>query len=137
MEILLYRRGTLSGVGNIEGDIQNAGTVAVLDAFNTMSSSSVSSNGNINALTLNGSVTNNGTLQIGGSAPGNTMTITGDYIGNGGTVNINTVLDNDDSSTDKLIIQGILPVILALKLLIWVATALPQLMVLRLSMSRG
>ena len=35
-----------------------------------------------------------------------TLTVAGDYIGNGGILALNTVLGGDDSLTDKLIVQG-------------------------------
>ncbi|MGT3950753.1 autotransporter outer membrane beta-barrel domain-containing protein [Escherichia coli] len=37
---------------------------------------------------------------------GNIVTVTGDYLGNNGTVVFNTVLGDDNSSTDKLVVQG-------------------------------
>lgn len=35
-----------------------------------------------------------------------TLTITGDYVGNGGKIRLNTVLNDDTSDTDKLIVNG-------------------------------
>lgn len=35
-----------------------------------------------------------------------TLTITGDYVGNGGKIRLNTVLNDDTSETDKLIVNG-------------------------------
>ncbi|RVC56355.1 autotransporter outer membrane beta-barrel domain-containing protein, partial [Mesorhizobium sp. M2A.F.Ca.ET.046.02.1.1] len=50
------------------------------------------------------------TLQTGGViAPGNSigqLTIQGNFVGAGGTVEIEAILDGDASSTDKLIITG-------------------------------
>jgi type V secretory pathway adhesin AidA len=46
----------------------------------------------------------------GGSiAPGNsigTLTVAGDYVGNGGTLEIETVLGDDSSATDQLVVTG-------------------------------
>ncbi|WP_145543987.1 autotransporter outer membrane beta-barrel domain-containing protein [Yersinia frederiksenii] len=54
--------------------------------------------------TLN-SLDNSGTVNFGGLG-GNTLTITGDYSGNDGLLNMNSILEDDDSITDKLIIDG-------------------------------
>jgi len=53
-----------------------------------------------------GNVANAGLIQIGGAQVGKTFTVQGDYAGMGGTVQINTVLDSDDSATDQLVVQG-------------------------------
>ncbi|EEG6701265.1 autotransporter outer membrane beta-barrel domain-containing protein [Salmonella enterica subsp. enterica serovar Schwarzengrund] len=58
--------------------------------------------------TLNGDLINMGTLASGSSSstPGNTLYVDGDYTGNGGSLYLNTVLGDDDSATDKLVITG-------------------------------
>ncbi|MFP5824730.1 fibronectin-binding autotransporter adhesin ShdA [Salmonella sp. 741265081_PST] len=58
--------------------------------------------------TLNGDLVNMGTMTSGSSAstPGNTLYVDGDYTGNGGSLYLNTVLGDDDSATDKLVITG-------------------------------
>lgn len=52
----------------------------------------------------------NGNLVISGPDAtrnvGNVVTVTGDYRGNNGNIEFNTVLAGDDSATDKLIVQG-------------------------------
>ena len=52
----------------------------------------------------------NGSLVISGPDAtknvGNVVTVTGDYWGNNGNIEFNTVLAGDDSATDKLIVQG-------------------------------
>lgn len=52
----------------------------------------------------------NGNLVISGPDAtknvGNVVTVTGDYRGNNGNIEFNTVLAGDDSTTDKLIVQG-------------------------------
>ncbi|MCQ1744218.1 autotransporter outer membrane beta-barrel domain-containing protein [Escherichia coli] len=52
----------------------------------------------------------NGNLVISGPDTtknvGNVVTVTGDYRGNNGNIEFNTVLAGDDSTTDKLIVQG-------------------------------
>lgn len=51
------------------------------------------------------SLTNGGALRFG-EMPGTTLTVTGNYVGNGGTVYINTVLGDDTSDTDLLTVNG-------------------------------
>ncbi|ATM98006.1 type V secretion protein A [Yersinia frederiksenii] len=51
------------------------------------------------------SLNNGGAVNFGGLG-GNTLTITGDYTGNNGLLNMNSVLEDDSSVTDKLIIAG-------------------------------
>lgn len=53
-----------------------------------------------------GNVTNSGTLDLRADAPGNVLTIGGNYTGNNGLLLMNTALGNDSSATDKLIIKG-------------------------------
>ncbi|HDW7094477.1 TPA: autotransporter outer membrane beta-barrel domain-containing protein [Yersinia enterocolitica] len=48
---------------------------------------------------------NAGVINLNG-APGTTLTVTGDYIGNNGLLNFNTVLNDDTSATDKLVVNG-------------------------------
>lgn len=54
------------------------------------------------------SVTNAGRIDLsnGSSAPGDSFTIAGNYVGNGGTLQLQTVLGNDASVSDKLVIEG-------------------------------
>ncbi|HHW8855339.1 TPA: fibronectin-binding autotransporter adhesin ShdA [Salmonella enterica] len=58
--------------------------------------------------TLNGDLVNMGTMASGSSSstPGNTLYVDGNYTGNGGSLYLNTVLGDDDSATDKLVITG-------------------------------
>lgn len=52
-----------------------------------------------------GALSNGGTLRFG-ETPGTTLTVGGNYVGNGGTVFINTVLGDDNSDTDLLRVDG-------------------------------
>lgn len=58
------------------------------------------------SLTFNGSLNNAGTVQIGGAGVGNKLVVNGNYVGNGGVLAINTKLGTDNSPTDKLVISG-------------------------------
>ena len=64
---------------------------------------------NINGFNITvGSLANGGTVVLNGcdTCAGNTLTVTGDYTGNGGVISIGTVLGDDVSLTDKLVIEG-------------------------------
>lgn len=52
-----------------------------------------------------GGISNAGTVAPGGNGFG-TLTVTGDYVGNGGTLEIETALGDDTSPTDRLVIEG-------------------------------
>lgn len=54
------------------------------------------------------SLANAGTIAFAAptSADFKTLTVRGDYTGNGGTLSLNTVLGGDASQTDKLVVQG-------------------------------
>src|SRR5690606_32315387 len=52
-----------------------------------------------------GSLSNTGTVRLSG-APGTSLTVNGNYMGNGGLLMLNTVLGNDSSATDRLIVGG-------------------------------
>lgn len=53
-------------------------------------------------------VSNAGRIDLGngGSAPGDVFTIAGNYVGNGGSLALQTVLGNDASASDRLVIAG-------------------------------
>ncbi len=68
----------------------------------------------IGSSVLSGNLTNSGAVQLAnqytggnGSFAGDTLTVTGNYTGNSGAyLLIDTVLGNDDSATDRLVING-------------------------------
>ncbi|HBC0990452.1 TPA: autotransporter outer membrane beta-barrel domain-containing protein, partial [Escherichia coli] len=71
----------------------------------------ISSVNNKGTLTFSGtssvsSLTNSGTIDLRGDAPGNVLTVGGNYTSNNGTLLMNTVLGDDSSATDKLVIKG-------------------------------
>lgn len=78
----------------------NAGTIALnMDGSNSlwkMTGDSV-----LSSLTLN-----NGTVEWAGATAGNVLTVAGNYQGNNGLLRINTVLGDDNSVTDKLVVEG-------------------------------
>ncbi|ENL4827288.1 autotransporter outer membrane beta-barrel domain-containing protein [Salmonella enterica subsp. enterica serovar Teko] len=81
----------------VNGKVTNEGTLVFGDSDETGA-----------IFTLNGDLINMGTIASGSSSstPGNTLYVDGDYTGNGGSLYLNTVLGDDDSATDKLVITG-------------------------------
>lgn len=97
--IAVMSGATLGGYGSTTGDITNNGVIAAGNAIEMFSGRAI---GNF---TSSGSLINNNQIQLGGNnGVGNTLTVAQDYTSNNGILNINTVLGNDSSLTDKLIV---------------------------------
>ncbi|ODI54457.1 AIDA autotransporter [Salmonella enterica subsp. enterica serovar Enteritidis] len=81
----------------VNGKVTNEGTLVFGDSEETGA-----------IFTLNGDLINMGTIASGStsSTPGNMLYVDGNYTGNGGSLYLNTVLGDDDSATDKLVITG-------------------------------
>lgn len=93
-----------AGTVNNNIDILSGG---VLASWNAVQGNSASTSSTVN--TINGNVTNSGTLQIGGlnNSVGNNFTINGDYTGvSGSLIAMNSVLGDDSALTDHLTITG-------------------------------
>ncbi|EGI2649171.1 fibronectin-binding autotransporter adhesin ShdA [Salmonella enterica subsp. enterica serovar Infantis] len=86
-----------SNGATVNGKVTNEGTLVFGDSEETGA-----------IFTLNGDLINMGTMTSGSSSstPGNTLYVDGNYTGNGGSLYLNTVLGDDDSATDKLVITG-------------------------------
>ncbi|ARO93778.1 hypothetical protein Sesv_2248 [Salmonella enterica subsp. enterica serovar Virchow str. SVQ1] len=132
---------TLSGANTYSGDtnvqegtlwLTGTGTIGEVGSQQAVNVASDATFGGSNGTTVNGQVTNEGTLVFGdseetgaiftlngdlinmgtitsgssSSTPGNTLYVDGNYTGNGGSLYLNTVLGDDDSATDKLVITG-------------------------------
>ncbi|MHC4055376.1 autotransporter family protein [Bradyrhizobium sp. 25ACV] len=118
--------GTLGG----SGGLQISGGTQTLSGVNTYSGATTITGGTLRAgaagafsaasayvaaagttLDLNGfnqtiaSLDNAGLVRTGG-APGTTLTVSGNYVGSGGTVLLNSALGGDSSITDRLVVQG-------------------------------
>jgi len=91
---------TLGGYGSVTGNVTNSGTLAVANALASLSGDST---GNFQ---INGNLTNAGLVQLGGSGAGNTLTVTGNYVGQNATIALNTYLAGDGAASDKLVING-------------------------------
>ncbi|MGN6232933.1 MAG: autotransporter family protein [Trinickia sp.] len=93
---------TLGGYGTVRGDVTNNGTIAVANALSSTIANAQAQGG----FTINGQLTNAGLVQIGGNGQaGNTLNVSS-YVGNGGTIALNTVLGVDNSASDKLVINA-------------------------------
>ena len=90
-----------NGASFIEGNAAGTGTIAL-----TMNDAvwNLRDNSTLTSLTLNAGGTIN--FQHAEDAAWQTLTIKDDFIGNGGKLVFNTVLFDDTSETDKLIVEG-------------------------------
>ncbi|MGH1501616.1 autotransporter outer membrane beta-barrel domain-containing protein [Yersinia proxima] len=89
----------LGGNGEVTGRVNNFGILAALNALSGYESQPV---GNLTVGNLN----NSGEIKLNGSAAGNSLTIRGNYVGDNGLLSLNTVLGDDNSLTDKLVVKG-------------------------------
>ena len=102
---------TLGGSSTYSGDTTVAAgalSAAVANAFNASSATTVQSGATLDLggfAQSTGALTNAGTVNFG-HAPGTTLTVQGDYVGQGGTLNVNTALGGDGSATDMLVVTG-------------------------------
>ena len=102
----LTAASTYSGATTVASGTLAAGGANI---FSASSAFSVLSGG---TLTLNdydqtlASLSNVGLVDLGTGKPGTMLTIAGNYAGNGGTVQLATVLGGDNSLTDRLVING-------------------------------
>ncbi|WP_429500703.1 autotransporter outer membrane beta-barrel domain-containing protein (plasmid) [Robbsia andropogonis] len=89
----------LGGNSQTIAQLNNSGTVLINDEGDSPLSS---------AVTVTGNMVNSGTLVLNNcsSCAGQTYIQNGNWVGEGGTVTLGTVLNGGDSETDKLIITG-------------------------------
>jgi len=79
--------------GSLIGDITNENTLY----YNVGDGSA--------AYSIQGNLTNSNQIYLGGT-PGNTLTVSGNYIGQNGFINLNTFLGGDNSPSNQLIMNG-------------------------------
>ena len=103
---------TLSGANVYTGATSvNAGTLRA-GAANALSNASAFTVASGATLDLAGqsqtiaSMANGGTVSLVGSAPGTTLTVTGPWVGNGGTLRLGTALGDSSSASDRLVLSG-------------------------------
>lgn len=97
-QVNIAQQGKLSGFGGVAGSIDNAGLLQVGDGKSASPSQ----------FTVDGNLTNSGEMATGitGQQAGNKLIVNGNYSGDNGRLVLNTALNGDDSTTDKLIVQG-------------------------------
>lgn len=102
--------------GNIVNDatsttrVNLSNNASITGVFDNVTSATLAGGGrwqlagdsDVGALTLN----SGGTVALGDGTAFNTLTVSGDYVGAGGTLLFNTVLGDDASASDQLIIGG-------------------------------
>lgn len=103
---------TLTGANRYTGTTTVASGTLLAGAVNTLSAASAHSVAAGATLDLAGasqtvaSLANSGTVSLVGSAPGTRLTVTGAYVGNGGTLRLGTALGDSNSATDRLVLNG-------------------------------
>jgi len=103
---------TLSGANSYTGATNVAEGTLRAGAAYTFSPASAMSVASGATLDLAGhsqtlqSLTNAGTVSLVGSAPGTVLTVTGPWVGNGGTLALGVALSGNDTQTDRLVLDG-------------------------------
>lgn len=101
-----YDEGT--GVFVYSGGVLDAGSSFTVDAnLTTVGTGSFQiRGGGSGTYFVEGSVTNGGLIDSNDGATGDILTVRGDFVGNGGTYHLDTVLQDDSSPTDMLVVEG-------------------------------
>ncbi|WP_053075197.1 autotransporter outer membrane beta-barrel domain-containing protein [Pluralibacter gergoviae] len=103
--------------GTVSGGVDNKGTLQVgqsglpaAEPANAVRAAAFAAASGTDSLVIGGDLSNSGTVQlaqIGSDAQvGNTLTVNGNYAGNGGKIRFNTVLGDDSSLTDHMTVEG-------------------------------
>ncbi|SUB81219.1 Outer membrane protein IcsA autotransporter precursor [Pragia fontium] len=96
-QVNVLSNAALAGTGTINGPVDNQGILTSLNAL---------AGYDVDASNLSvGSLNNQGVVQLAGYRIGNTLTVNGNYVGDG-TLILNTRLNDDASVTDKLVVTG-------------------------------
>ncbi|TPK44216.1 autotransporter outer membrane beta-barrel domain-containing protein [Mesorhizobium sp. B2-5-4] len=104
--LILAGNSTYVGATTVQDGTLAAGKAG---AFNATSAFTVQSGGTLDLAGFDqtvASLSNSGAVRLGAAAPGKVLTVSGDYVGNGGKVLINAALGGDASATDKLVVHG-------------------------------
>lgn len=93
--------------------VLNGGSVRASGGFTLDGHATLSDGGTLGlvsgspgALTVNGDVENGGLLDAANGVVGNSLVVNGDYFGQGGQVQLDTALYDDNSHTDMLLVNG-------------------------------
>ncbi|WP_284209314.1 autotransporter-associated beta strand repeat-containing protein, partial [Chitiniphilus shinanonensis] len=91
---------TLAGLGTVSGQVVNHGTVSALNALPGHAADPAGT------FTLANGLENHGNVVLAGGSVGNVLRVQGDYVGQGGTLVLATVMGNDSAATDRLLLDG-------------------------------
>jgi autotransporter family porin len=112
-EVNVYNGTTvMNGLSNYSGATNVHGGSLTAGAANVFSSNSdfvLQTNGTVDLNDYDQtllSLTNGGQVTTGAASAGTLLTVSGDYVGNGGTLVLTTTLGDDSSATDQLIVNG-------------------------------
>jgi len=97
---------TYSGATNVTAGTLKAGAA---NAFSANSAHTVASGTTLDTGGFNQTVAaldNAGTVNLLSGVPGSTLTVTGAYVGHGGTLRIGTALGDSSSASDRLVLSG-------------------------------
>ncbi len=103
---------TLTGANSYAGATQVARGTLRAGALNALSAASAHTVAAGATLDLAGfsqrvaGLTNAGTVNLHGSTPGTVLTVTGPWVGNGGTLALGTVLGGNGNPSDKVMLRG-------------------------------
>ncbi len=103
---------TLSGANSYGGTTSVTQGTLSAGALNTFSSKSATVVASGATLDLAGhsqtlaSVNNSGTVSLAGATPSTTLTVTGPWVGNGGTLRLGTAFGDSSSASDRLVLSG-------------------------------
>ena len=94
----ISHEGKLNGFGSINGSLNNAGFFMIGDDENASPSD----------FNIGRNIVNSGEIHLGnGKSAGSSLIVHGNYTGNNGLLEFNTILNGDnDSPTDKLVVKG-------------------------------
>jgi len=104
--LVLGSANSYIGATNVNGGTLRAGAANV---FSAASAHTVAAGGTLDLAGFSQTLTtlsNAGTVSLPGGTPGNTLTITGAYVGNGGTLRLGTALGDSSSASDRLVLSG-------------------------------
>ncbi|RYF34300.1 MAG: autotransporter domain-containing protein [Comamonadaceae bacterium] len=103
---------TLGGVNTYSGATTvSAGTLraGAVNSFSAASAHTVATGATLDLAGFNqtvAGVTNAGTVSLRGSTPGTVLTVTGPWVGQGGTLALGTALGGNASASDRLLLSG-------------------------------
>ncbi|WP_312625601.1 autotransporter outer membrane beta-barrel domain-containing protein [Scandinavium sp.] len=117
-QVNIAEGGLLAGNGTAAGSVDNkgllqvghAGLVVSAAARQALAATLATVSSNNDALTVGGNLTNSGQIQLGQTGSdvlaGNSLTVNGNYLGEGGKIAFNTALGDDSSLTDHMTVMG-------------------------------